>query len=340
MRLGLVGYGYGGRLVHAPFIEAAPGVELAGVVTRSVERRQRLHADQPEVPAFESLAELLAAGVDAVTISTPLTTRRELVLEAVAAGVHVISDSPFAASAAEARELAAAAEAAGVLLSPYFQRRRDADILTAKQVIEGGKLGTIRRFHSRFDIDEPSRSGHGPQGGVLRDLGSHLVDQALWLFGPAARVYAQLDWAELPEGLTDCGFVVSLEHAGGMMSYLTASELSHVSSRTLRIYGSGGFYRSSSSDVQLVDVLAGRRPLDNPDAWGYEPPQHWGQLETAGGTQTIASAQGRYHDYYAQFAAAVAGTGRTPVTAADAIAVLEVLDAVRTSAAERVLVSL
>ena len=117
MRFGLVGYGGGGRWFHAPYLDAADGVELVGVVTRSPQRIAELRAERPGVPVYPNLAELLSAGVDAVTITTPPQTRRELVLQAIAAGVHVVADKPFAPSAAAAAELGAAADAAGVRLS-------------------------------------------------------------------------------------------------------------------------------------------------------------------------------------------------------------------------------
>src|ERR1700712_2285130 len=129
IRFGVVGYGTGGQHFHTPFIEAADGVELVGIVARSAQRKAAIRQDWPDVPIYQSLTDLLAAGVDAVTISTPPATRRELVLEAVAAGVHVIADKPFAPTAADARELEQAAADAGVLLSVYHNRRWDADIL-------------------------------------------------------------------------------------------------------------------------------------------------------------------------------------------------------------------
>lgn len=337
MRLGLVGYGSGGRVFHAPFIEAAHGVDLVGVVSR--EHRLQLSADHPDVRPYDSLTELLEAGeVDAVTITTPSHTRRDLVLEAIAAGVHVVADTPLAPNAAAGRELVEAAEQAGVLLTVYHQRRHDADILSLRQVMH--QLGTVWRFHSRLDLDEPQSLDAGPQGGLLRDLGSNLVDQALWLHGPAVRVHAHLDYTELPEGPTDCGFVVCVDHAGGTTSYLSGSKLGRITSRTLRVYGSEGSYRATSSDVQVAEVRTGRRPVDAPESWGYEPPQHWGHLDTASGTQTIASAQGRYQDYYTALAAAVDAGGPLPVAPAEAIAVLEVLDAARRSFLEHRVVEL
>lgn len=340
MRLGLVGYGAGGRLFHAPYIDAATGVELVGVVTRSPQRRAELAADRPGMPVYDSLTDLIAAGVDAVTITTPPHTRRELVDEAIAAGVHVVADKPFARTASEAAAMGAAADAAGVKLSVYHQRRLDADIQTVKAVLEAGKLETIWRFHSRFDLDEPTTLDAGPDGGLLRDLGSHLVDQALWLFGPGARVHGHLDHIDLESGPTDCGFVLCLTHANGVVSHLSASKVNRLKSRTLRVYGSGGSYRATSSDVQSADIKAGRRPLNDPDSWGYEPPQHWGELNTASGRQTIPSSQGRHQDYYTRFAAAVAGLDTVPVPVSEAVEVLRVLDAARLSAQEHSVVDL
>ena len=150
-------------------------------------------ADLPGVPVFSGLAEMLRAGVDAVTITTPLQTRRDLVLEAIDAGVAVIADKPFAPSAEAGRDLDRAAKARGVPLAVFQNRRFDADILTLRGVLQSGALGRLWRVHSRFDLDDPNTLEGGPTGGLLRDLGSHLVDQMLWLLGPAVAVTAHLD---------------------------------------------------------------------------------------------------------------------------------------------------
>ena len=212
MRIGLVGYGVGGRYFHAPFIEAADGCEFVGVVARAAQRVTEVHEDLPGMPVFGSLGEMLDVGVDAVAISTPPQTRRELVLEAIGRGVHVVADKPFAPTAADGQDLVDAAAAAGVLLNVFHNRRWDTDITTLRGVLDSGALGDIWRFDSRFDLDQPQTLEAGPAGGLLRDLGSHLVDQALWLFGPAQRVSANLDWVELPEGRTDAGFVIAISH--------------------------------------------------------------------------------------------------------------------------------
>ncbi|AZG48467.1 Gfo/Idh/MocA family oxidoreductase [Gordonia insulae] len=330
MRLGLVGYGAGGRLFHAPYIRAVPEIDLVGVVTRSPDRRRDVAADLPDVAVFDSLGDLLDAGVDAVTITTPPDTRRDLVLEAVRRGVHVVADKPFAPDAAGGRELAAAADGAGVLLSVFHNRRWDTDLETVRRILP--RLGEVWRVESRFDLDEPGSLDAGPSGGLLRDLGAHMVDQVLTVFGPAVSVTAHLDQIDQPEGRTDCGFTVAIAHRDGVHSTVSASKINHVSARQWRIYGSAGAYVSDGTDVQTDQIKQGRRPADDLDNWGYERPDRLGTLHTADGVVAVPSAQGRYDEFYRQFAAAVDRQGPQPVPARDGIATLEVLDAARDSA--------
>ncbi|MEE1619773.1 Gfo/Idh/MocA family oxidoreductase [Zafaria sp. Z1313] len=334
IRLGLVGYGTGGRYFHAPFIEAADGVELAGIVTRSAARREAAAADYPGVPLFDSLAELLASGVHAVAITTPPETRRELVLEALTAGVHVVADKPFAPTAETGRELLRAAESAGVVLNAFHNRRWDTDLVTLRSVLDSGAIGDVARFESRLDQDQPGSLDAGPGGGLLRDLGSHLVDQALWLFGPAVGVHAALEWTELPAGRTDSGFALTITHAGGVRSRLAGSKTHRLESRELRLLGSRGNYVSTYSDVQADAAIAGRRPAVDPQGWGYEEESRWGTLTTADGRVRVPSLQGAYQEYYRRFALAVFAGGEGPVPAREAVHVLEVLDAARLSDAE------
>jgi predicted dehydrogenase len=340
MRLGLVGYGLGGRYFHAPFIVAADGVELAGVVTRSPQRRAELAGDHPDVPVFDSLADLLASGVDAVTITTPPQTRRELVLEALAGGVHVIADKPFAPTAQGARDLVRAAEKAGLVLNVFHNRRWDADIRTLAAVITRGDVGKLWRVESRFDLDDPETLESGPHGGLLRDIGSHLVDQALWLLGPARSVYAELNHVDLPEGRTDCAFTVVITHVGGVRSHLSSTKLNRIRERELRAYGSAGAYVSRGTDVQAQAVFAGLRPAELGPAWGYESEERWGTLHTTTGAVVVPSERGAYQDFYTQFAAALRGEADFPVPAAEAVHTLEVLDAARTSAEQNRVVEL
>jgi predicted dehydrogenase len=335
VRLGVVGYGVGGRYFHTPFVEAADGIELVGVVTRSAERRAQVVQDWPGIQVHDSLASLIDSGVDAVTITTPPETRRELVLEAVAAGVHVIADKPFAPDAETGRELAAAADSAKVMLSVFHNRRWDTDIRTLAAVVESGRLGQLWRVHSRFDLDDPGTLETGPGGGLLRDLGSHVVDQMLWLLGDVCSVNAHLDWAELPAGRTDAGFSIEMEHTSGVRSQVESSKLNHLSVRELRAYGSDGSYCSLGTDVQAQAIFAGQRPAADPVGWGYESQARWGVLATDAGEVPVPSEQGRYHDLYSAFAAAVRGDGPQPVPASEGVRTLAVLDAARLSAERR-----
>lgn len=340
IRIGVVGYGTGGQHFHAPFIAAARGVALAGIVARAPETIAKAKADFPDAPIYPSLQGMLSAGVDAVTITTPPQTRQDLVLEAIAAGVHVIADKPFAPSAAAGRALAQAAKDRGVTLGVYHNRRWDADIQTLQKLLLEGPLGKLWRLHSRMDFDDPATLEAGPTGGLLRDLGSHVVDQAMWLIGPVVSVDAQLDTVVLPQGPTDAGFVLTLRHTNGVHSHISASKVNRLNTRELRAYGSAGSYVAAGTDVQAQALFAGKRPINNPDSWGYDDEAHWGILRTADGATKIPSEQGRYHAYYEAFAEAVRTGGQPPVTAEEAIAVLAVLDAARISAAEGRVVSI
>lgn len=337
VRIGIVGFGNGGNFFHAPFIEAAEGVELAGVVARSEKNRATLAERFPGVPVYDSLAHLAEGeragkGLDAVTITTPPATRHDLVLEAIGLGLAVVADKPFAPDPTGARELEQAAERAGITLSVYQNRRWDSDFVTLQRLVEEGRLGRVTRFHSRMDHARGSAPKGGPAGGVLHDLGTHLIDQAVRLFGPVTRVYATLDWIDAPGGETDAAFVVSLTHDSGVVSNVSSTKLNHYNERELRVYGERGTYVSRSTDVQASAATTGGRPASDRAAWGYEPESAWGTLFTADRPQTVPSEQGDYTRYYEQFARAVRGEGPLPVTPAEATHVLAVIDAAIRSA--------
>ena len=202
---------------------------------------------------------------------------------------------------------------------------------TLRKVVQDGRLGRIWRVHSRMDFDDPATLEAGPTGGLLRDLGSHLVDQMLWLLGPAQTADAQLDRVDLPEGPTDAGFTITLRHESGAHAHVSASKLNRLAVRELRAYGDEGGYVSYGTDVQARAIFAGHRPIDDPAAWGFEPKANWGRLYTSSGEERVPSEQGRYHDYYEAFARAVRDGGDPPVTAAEAVRTLAVLDAARAS---------
>lgn len=335
LRFGVAGYGTGGQHFHTPFIEAARGCSLAGIVAWAERTTAKARAEWPDTPVFPSLTTMVAAGVcDAVTVSTPPHTRRELILEAIDTELHVIADKPFAPNFVGAMELDAAARNKGVTLGVYQNRRYDADLQTLKKVIDDCLIGMVWRIEIRMDQDSPQTLESGPTGGLLRDLGSHVVEQMIYLLGPFITVGAQLVMIDIPEGLSDASFTMTLRHAGGAHSHLSASKLNHIDDCELRTIGELGSYVSKSIDIQAQDIFAGKRHADDIEAWGREPEPNWGTLSTAGGTERIPSEQGRYHDYYEAFAKAVRDGTPPPVTSGEGPRTIAVLDTARQSAAE------
>ncbi|WP_424466415.1 Gfo/Idh/MocA family protein [Pseudoclavibacter helvolus] len=331
-RIGVVGYGAGGHRFHVPYIQAVDGWELAGVVTRSPERRATLAAEAPGVPAYDSLDALIDTGIDAVVITTPPDTRRELVLHALERGVHVVADKPFAPTADGARELHAAAERHGRILTAYQNRRWDTDLVTLKRVIDDGRLGEIWRVSSRMDQNDPGSLETGPAHGLLRDLGSHLVDQMAFLFGPVERVSAHLDVTTVDGVDVDCGFDVALHHASGVFSRVASSKINHLEGRELIAYGDLGSYESHMADVQTDQIDAGLRPASAADTWGLEAEERWGVLHTVDGSTAVPSERGDYSEYYRSLLAAVRGEAAPPVLGEQAVHTVEILDAARESA--------
>jgi len=328
VRWGIVGYGSGGRVFHAPLIASAAGVEFVGVVTRSAERRAVLEKQHPGVAAFDSLAELAAAGVRGVTITTPAATHAELAREAIALGLSVVVDKPFALDAEDAREVTRLAGEAGVLLTVYQNRRWDSDLLTVRRLIGEGALGEVRRFESRFERWDPAREMPGAGGGTLLDFGSHLVDQALLLFGPAVRIYAELHG---PSALED-EFFLALHHESGVESHLGGSWRQAAPGPRFRVTGATGTYIVDGVDGQEAALKAGKSPALLGDRWGVEPEHTWGRLYRGATGAPVRSERGRWDTFYPAFAAAISGDGPAPVDPWDAVRTMDVLDAARVSA--------
>ena len=337
VRIGLVGYGKGGRFFHAPLIAGAAGCELAGVVTRSAQRRAELEADHPGTPEYDHLAQMAAAGVDAVAISTPADTHVPLVLEAVSLGLPVVCDKPFALESAAARQAMEEAERAGVMVTVYQNRRFDADLLTVRAVIESGELGRVTRFESRIEQYTPPGGIPSSGGGILLDLGAHVVDQALLLFGPVTSVYAELDDAGGRPGR----FFIALRHAGGAVSHLTGDLILHgTPGPRFRVFGTTASYEVDAFDGQADELMAGGSPAAAGDAWGVVPRERWGRLHAGQATRPWPSERGDWTAFYTSFARAVRGQGAVPVDPWDAVAGLEVLAAAQRSAAAGQVVAL
>jgi predicted dehydrogenase len=284
----------------------------------------------------DSVDDLVAAGVDAVAVSTPAGTHSAVTDDLLRRGVPVVCDKPFALTAADARRSVELAEREGVLLSPYQNRRWDSDLLTVRRVLEEGRLGAVRRFESAFERWAPDPNPPAAGGGLLRDFGSHLVDQALFLFGPAERVYAETHEVA-PEA--EDSFEVLLQHAGGMRSQLSGGWRQSAPRPRFRVSGDAGtFVVTTAMDGQEAALVAGRDPAGEGEEWGREAEADWGTLHLGDEREPVPSERGRWDAYYAQFAAAVRGEGAVPVDPWDAVATATVIDAARRSAADGVTV--
>lgn len=352
LRVGLVGYGLAGSVFHAPLITATEGLTLDTVVTSNPERQQQARAEFPDVRIATTPDELFdrAAELDLIVIASPNRTHVPLASTALKAGLPVVVDKPVAGTAAEARELAALAEDRGLLLSVYQNRRWDNDFLTLRKLLAEGGLGDVWRFESRFERWRPQPKGGWREsgdpaeiGGLLYDLGSHVVDQALVLFGPAAQVYAESD-IRRPGAETDDDTFIAVTHTNGVRSHLYVSATTAQLGPRFRVLGSRAGYVKYGLDPQEAALREGRRPGTTAD-WGTEPESMWGRVGSGespltGGGRAEPTLPGDYPAYYAAVTRALNDDGPNPVTALDAAAALDVLEAARISARDGVAVAL
>jgi scyllo-inositol 2-dehydrogenase (NADP+) len=347
LRGAVIGYGLAGSVFHAPLIASTPGLTVSTVVTGNPQRQAEARKAHPDSRVVPDPAEVFerAAEHDFVVVAAPNNVHVELTRRALDAGLPVVVDKPLAPTAAEARSLVEQAEAAGVLITPYMNRRWDSDQLTLRRLLDEGKLGEVLRYESRLERWQPTLSGRKPWtevsppeagGGVLLDLGTHLGDQAIVLFGPVVRVYAELESRR--GGAADDDAFVALEHRSGARSHLWASLLAATPGPRLRVLGDRAAYVVTDVDGQEDALRSGARPGGGAE-WGAEPPERWGQLITEEVTETIPSERGDWPRFYAGLERALREGSSPPVDPWDAVAGLEVLDAARRSAATAAVVA-
>ncbi|MER5595847.1 Gfo/Idh/MocA family oxidoreductase [Streptomyces sp. NPDC002265] len=350
LRVGLIGYGLAGSVFHAPLIAATEGLVLDTVVTSNPERQEQARKEFPDVHVAVNAEELFdrSADLDLVVIASPNKTHVPFATAALKAGLPVVIDKPIAGTATEARELAALAEERGLLLSVFQNRRWDNDFLTLRRLIADGELGDVWRFESRFERWRPQLKGGWREsgdpaeiGGLLYDLGSHVVDQALVLFGPVTQVYAESDVRRAGAAADDDTFI-ALTHASGVRSHLYVSATTAQLGPRFRVLGSQAGYVKHGLDPQEAALRDGDRPGAG---WGTEPEQLWGRLGSgesplSGGGAPVPTLPGDYPAYYAAVAKALTDGGPNPVTALEAATALDVLEAARRSARDGVTVNL
>lgn len=338
LRVALLGYGLAGRVLHRPLLEAEPGLRISHVVTADPERREQARADLPGARLLPSADELWAAAddVDVVVVASANAAHVPTATAAVAHGKPTVVDKPLATTSAEAARLVELARDRAVPLTVFHNRRWDSDTLTAQALLRRGVLGEVRRLESRFTRFRPAvaarwREDAAAGGGVLLDLGSHLVDQATLLLGPVVQVYAEVDRLR-PGARADDDCFLALTHAGGARSHLWASMAAPWPGPRLVLQGSEAGWAKDGLDGQEDALRAGL---------GVGPvPEADGRLESAEGGTPVPSIPGDWPAFYAAFAAAARGQGEVPVDPADAVHTLQVLEAARRSAEQSQVVAL
>lgn len=346
VRVGLIGYGLAGSVFHAPLIACSPVLKLAKIVTSDPERRAKAARDHPNARVVETVEALWesAGELDLVVIATPNKTHVPLARAALESGLAVVVDKPFAPTAAEGRSLVEEARKRHQLLTVFQNRRWDSDFLTVRQLVANGQLGTVFRLDSRFDRWRPlpkggwrERGDRAEAGGLLYDLGSHLIDQALLLLGPVVGVYAELDCRRDGMPVDDDTFV-ALTHASGARSHLTMTVLAAQSGPRFHVLGSRAAYLKFGPDVQEDALKRGERP--GRPGWGEESSERWGTLGTPDDIKRVPTVPGSYQDFYSSVATAFRNKTAPPVDPNDSVTVLDVIEAAQRSAAERLYVEL
>src|SRR5829696_896232 len=336
----VIGYGLAGSVFHAPLIASTPGLTVSAVVTGNPQRQAQASRAHPDSQVVSDPAEVFerASEHDFVVVAAPNDVHVELTRRALDAGLPVVVDKPLAPTAAEARSLVGQAERAGVLITAYMNRRWDSDQLTLRRLLDEARLGEVLRYESRLERWQPALSGRKPWrevsgaqagGGVLLDLGSHLVDQALVLFGAVVRVYAELEGRR---GGADDDAFVALEHGSGIRSHLWASLLAATPGPRLRVLGDRAAYVVNDVDGQENALRSGARPGGD-EAWGTEPSERWGRLINEEKSEAIPTEKGDWPRFYIGLERALREGEPPPVDPWEAVAGLEVLDAARRSAA-------
>jgi len=332
LRVALIGYGLGGRLFHAPFIAATSGMHLAVIVTGDAERQSEARKEYPSARVIATADELfLSPGeVDVLVISTPNRTHAPLAMAGLAHGFSVVVDKPLATTADDARQLVELARDRKAFLSVYQNRRWDGDFLTIRRLIADGRLGTVHRFESRFERWRPTpkpgwreRGAREEGGGLLFDLGSHLIDQATSLFGKVASVYAEPDRRRAHVEVDDDVFV-ALTHESGVRSHLWMSAVAAQGGPRFRVLGSAAAYTKYGMDVQEEALKRGDRP--GGETWGVESRENWGVLGNDEDLTHVPSERGVYPEFYKGVVRSIREGAPPPVDPVDAIATLEIIE--------------
>jgi scyllo-inositol 2-dehydrogenase (NADP+) len=341
IRVGVVGFGMGGRVFHGPLVSSVDGLQFAAVLERSTDHAAGRY---PDVKTCRSLDEMLAdSSIGLFVVTTPSGSHFEVARQILEAGRPVVVDKPMCAASAQIAELMRLAAGRNVLLAPFHNRRWDSDFLTIKKLLHEDRLGRLVSFESRFDRWRPKqptdrlwKENAGLGGGVLLDLGTHIADQALALFGKPEAISADIrcerQWATVNDA-----FTLRLQYRDGLAVVLGANSLSLPAGPRFHIRGSKGNYWKYGVDPQEAALNLLTRIEDGP--WGREPQVAWGTLHVDADGNTVSHPVepliGDYRLYYAGIRDALLGKGPAPVAAADAWRVARLLEMAVQSSQER-----
>jgi predicted dehydrogenase len=336
IRAAVIGYGLGGQVFHAPLIAADPAYRLAAIVTSNPERAATVaerYGEGVVVPDADSLFER-SAEFDLVAITSPNLTHVPFAHRALDAGLDVVVDKPFALTEQDARELVQHAENAGRRLTVFQNRRWDGDFRSVRALIESGELGEVRQFESAFEWFKPELSAKNKDvdpasqgGGILFDLGPHLIDQALQLFGDVdvagGAVHAELD-ARRAGAVNDDDSFVTLRHAGGVRSRLWMSAVAPANRPRFRVVGSKAVFSTDGLDPQERQAKSGLG-VDDP-AFGVDDVNPAGVLTSPDGERIVPKERGAYSEFYRLLAEAITTDAPVPVDPRDSEAVLRIIE--------------
>ena len=332
LRVGVAGYGLSGEVFHCPLIEATPGMEVAVVVTSNEERSSKAAARYPGAEVVPDIADAWN-GIDLLVVASPNRSHAELALGAVERDLPVVIDKPLAATLDEAKRV----NRAGGRVTVFQNRRWDGDFMTLRSILDEGSLGQIVRFESRFErfrqeIRDAWRESGDPLdgGGQLADLGAHLIDQAIVLFGPPNNVYAEVD-TRRPGAVTDDDVFIALEHDGGIRSHLHMGVLAPMAGPRFRLTGLQGGAAIDGLDPQEAQLKEGLLPGSR--GFGEREP---GRILVPGSDdRELPLLPGRYEVFYAGVVDWLRRCGEVPVDPEDSLRVMKVIETARASSKER-----
>ncbi|BFZ63683.1 hypothetical protein YB2330_004815 [Saitoella coloradoensis] len=348
IKVGIIGHGMSSKTFHIPLLISLPSeFKITQILSRHAPSSTIRIASGEDIPVVRSAEELYATDIDLAVITTENKTHFEYAKKALEAGKNVVVEKPFTATLAEAEDLAKLAESKGLVCAVFQNRRWDSDFLTLKKMIEAGTLGEVVNITSRFDRYRPKGKGGWREtdaisGGVFVDLGSHLVDQALTLFGAPTTIAATiLNQRNLETVATDDYFDVRLTWADkpSLVVHLSAGMLVRAESARWVVHGTNGSWTKYGLDVQENQLKAGLTPASAPE-FGVD--EKHGEVDTeVGGVHVVGKAEGEkgaYVEFYKNVGNAIVGKAKLAVDAKQGLLTMKVLEACREAAKENKIV--